>query len=704
MRCSALMAMATSVLLALPAHAQRLFKVETMSDQNCRVVEHNSITGDDAGGIAVSEQRVYYNGDTAAGEFNLSNLGNARRVSGSARYSMISNLYNGKLYALWNRQRNQPVSTRTTMLGMTFDALKELDNDLNPTQNMITLSQGINLSRSYSSTGHVLLAGYHAMGIGTYNGRWYVISFENGQVTDVGPRGATRAYHCESWAKWGVLEYYDDQFYALFRTYLQQNFSRVNMSSGQRVASFAFRSLGDMCSFSVSPELQKWYFQHESRSQFGGRLESVGFCDATIITNRPPIWTVPGPLTVYAGQMLRANVGVVDADDDQLEVTVRGMPSGAIWNRQAGKFRWQPTLADAGEHSVRFGAQEIRDDGQEPLSSEAEFVINVIGLNQAPEFITAPPAASIAQGDVFRYEMFAADPEAAGEVVYGLIEGPPAMTLEGNVLSWTADLRPSETADVRVFAADIEGNRGYQSFSIGVDTHPQAPVAVIVAQDSELGPGRVQLSGVPSYAMGDRVLTYDWQLVSYPEGILPPPVASATAPVTSALLRSKGVYRFELQVHDGELFSNIVGIDLTVINVAPVAVVGEPIEFEISDGNEIAITLDGSESYDANSEDSVNCVWAQSEGPTVTLEEPDSLVTQFVAMEAGDYAFTLTCSDSELTGEAVSLVVTGTLTEPTNTGVTTRPPATPDDGCSSMAVSTWLLFALAALRRRRKTA
>ncbi len=422
------------------------------------------------------------------------------------------------------------------------------------------------------------------------------------------------------------------------------------------------------------------------------------------MSNSPPVWTIPAPLTVYAGQILRANVGVGDADDDQLEVMVRGMPSGAIWNRQAGKFRWQPTLADAGEHSVRFGAQEIRDDGQEPLSSEAEFVINVIGLNQAPEFITAPPAASIAQGDVFRYEMFAADPEAAGEVVYGLIEGPPAMTLEGNVLSWTADLRPSETADVRVFAADIEGNRGYQSFSIGVDTHPQAPVAVIVAQDSELGPGRVQLSGVPSYAMGDRVLTYDWQLVSYPEGILPPPVASATAPVTSALLRSKGVYRFELQVHDGELFSNIVGIDLTVINVAPVAVVGEPIEFEISDGNEIAITLDGSESYDANSEDSVNCVWAQSEGPTVTLEEPDSLVTQFVAMEAGDYAFTLTCSDSELTGEAVSLVVTGTLTEPTNTGVTTRPPATPDDGCSSMAVSTWLLFALAALRRRRKTA
>jgi uncharacterized protein (TIGR03382 family) len=137
--------------------------------------------------------------------------------------------------------------------------------------------------------------------------------------------------------------------------------------------------------------------------------------------------------------------------------------------------------------------------------------------------------------------------------------------------------------------------------------------------------------------------------------------------------------------------------------VAPVAVVGDPIEFEIGDGNEIEITLDGSDSYDVNSEDSMTCVWAQSEGPTVTIEEPDALATKFVAIEAGDYVFTLTCSDGELTGEAASLVVTGTSSAPTDGGGTTRPPTTPDDGCSATAASTWLLFGLAALRRRRKT-
>ena len=105
------------ILVGATAEAQRQLRVESMTSNNCRVVDHNGTTGDDSGGIAVSAQKVYYNGDSAAGEFNLNDLGAQRRVSGSARYSMISNLADGKLYALWNSQANQPVSTRTIMNG-----------------------------------------------------------------------------------------------------------------------------------------------------------------------------------------------------------------------------------------------------------------------------------------------------------------------------------------------------------------------------------------------------------------------------------------------------------------------------------------------------------------------------------------------------------------------------------------------------------
>ena len=201
--------------------------------------------------------------------------------------------------------------------------------------------------------------------------------------------------------------------------------------------------------------------------------------------------------------------------------------------------------------------------------------------------------------------------------------------------------------------------------------------------------------------MGDRVLTYDWKLVSYPDGILPPPVESASTAMASALLRAKGAYRFELQVHDGELYSNVVGIDIAVVNVAPVAVVGDPIEFEIGEGSEVDITLDGSESYDANSEDTMTCEWTQTEGPDVSIEDPAALSTRFTATEAGDYAFALTCSDGELTGDPATLTVTGKAPE-TSGGGPTRPPVAPDEGCSATGATTWLLFGLVALRRRRR--
>ena len=71
-------------LVGATAEAQRQLRVESMTSNNCRVVDHNGTTGDDSGGIAVSAQKVYYNGDSAAGEFNLNDLGAQRRVSGSA--------------------------------------------------------------------------------------------------------------------------------------------------------------------------------------------------------------------------------------------------------------------------------------------------------------------------------------------------------------------------------------------------------------------------------------------------------------------------------------------------------------------------------------------------------------------------------------------------------------------------------------------
>ena len=79
-------------------------------------------------------------------------------------------------------------------------------------------------------------------------------------------------------------------------------------------------------------------------------------------------------MTVYAGQQIRVNVRVEDPDGDEFDVTTRGMPRDAMWNRQAGKFRWTPTASDAGEHVIHFRAEEDRNDNQEVLVGEVDFV------------------------------------------------------------------------------------------------------------------------------------------------------------------------------------------------------------------------------------------------------------------------------------------------------------------------------------------
>ena len=62
---------------------------------------------------------------------------------------------------------------------------------------------------------------------------------------------------------------------------------RVPTGTVTTVATFS--NLGDMCSFTVSPSTNRWYFHYEGSAQFGGSSETVGYCTAA--------FTVAGPTT-----------------------------------------------------------------------------------------------------------------------------------------------------------------------------------------------------------------------------------------------------------------------------------------------------------------------------------------------------------------------------------------------------------------------
>jgi len=104
-----------------------------------------------------------------------------------------------------------------------------------------------------------------------------------------------------------------------------------------------------------------------------------------------------------------------------------------------------------------------------------------------------------------------------------------------------------------------------------------------------------------------------------------------------------GVYTFRLIVDDGDVNGRAsTEVTVTVSNAAPVANAGEDVEAQ----KLTRITLSGS-AFDGD-RDAVAVVWSQVSGPaSVTLRNPDTVSSDFVAPAAGVYVFRIQVTDSE---------------------------------------------------------
>jgi len=243
------------------------FQITSLGATGCNRIEHAGTTGDDRGGIAVSSTSAFYTGDSQTGRFPLDL--SSQSATGRQYDAITGNLRTGRVYSL---------GTGTTPLpygGGTVNSLIEIDG----TSGALTATV-INLSTSISvPSGSGIFAGWDRVVI--HNGsRVYSIALPSGTVTDVGAVGAPGRAGCESWAYWGVAEYYGGQLYI---DYVQNSttIARMAVPSGAVTTLATFSSLSDMCSFTVSPGTNRWYWHHEGGSQFGGSDESIGYCNAS---------------------------------------------------------------------------------------------------------------------------------------------------------------------------------------------------------------------------------------------------------------------------------------------------------------------------------------------------------------------------------------------------------------------------------------
>jgi Stigma-specific protein, Stig1 len=271
------------------------FRIDTLSTTTamCRLVEHGSNSGDDRGGIAVSASRVFYTGDTATIHASLTDLSGIAPVTGPPvqHDGLLSDIASNEVYVLLNAAGAEVTSFfgmgfTVTQLGVLNGTTGALTSTRIPLSMPITVASGAGIfsgrGRAYIHTGTL-----SPVPAGAMTNTWYQIRLPAGTVT-VLRSGAMPPTHtfCESWAYWGVAEFFDSDPFAVF------------VESGTRIVRYRIRdgmistvlnmtssaTLSDMCSFTMSPSNNRWYFHHEGMSFLGGSDESLAYCPATMST------------------------------------------------------------------------------------------------------------------------------------------------------------------------------------------------------------------------------------------------------------------------------------------------------------------------------------------------------------------------------------------------------------------------------------
>ena len=258
----------------------RTLRIDALLTSNCRVTEHEMVTGDDRGGIAFAGSRVFYTGDNTTVAFDAESLGvlarGPRRLDG-----IFGEVSLGLPFTL--ASNTTPLDDSTSIV----DALLQVSADGTPGRTAIPLRTTAFINRMGNEVG--IFAGA-LRAVVTQGTRAWVIDGSTGlaspsvtalTVPPIGPHTG-----CESWAIWGVAEFFEGQTWLVYvrdgATIVRQN---LLTGAVMPIATFPPPGLGDMCSITVAPSRNRWYFHHEAPSFARNEIgETLGYCDARIST------------------------------------------------------------------------------------------------------------------------------------------------------------------------------------------------------------------------------------------------------------------------------------------------------------------------------------------------------------------------------------------------------------------------------------
>jgi uncharacterized repeat protein (TIGR01451 family) len=276
--------LSSAALLSIVAESPYSFRILSLSN-DAVIVEHVSLTGDDAGGIAVSSNRVFVTGDGPA--FNgVTATFSAADLSGGVALprpygALVTDLRTERVYSLGDGT-NLFLTTSSTIV----TTLIGIDGNTGArTGTIIPLSEPIEMI-GFGDIG--LFSGYGQIVVHTGGARVYSIAVPSGIVASHGEMASPSHQTTESWAYWGIAENFNNTIYLVY-VQQPQSIVRTRVPDGLTTSVANFIDLSDMASIAASVSRGRWYFHYQGASEFGGTNESVGFASARYSVVATPV-------------------------------------------------------------------------------------------------------------------------------------------------------------------------------------------------------------------------------------------------------------------------------------------------------------------------------------------------------------------------------------------------------------------------------
>ena len=311
--------LAAAIAMSATCSSATEFGITGLSTTGSNTVEISPVTGGDRGGIALSPSQVFYTGETSTGRFALADLTGGTAV-GAVRDFLLSDLSTGQVYVLGDGMT--PLSASSS--SGTATTLLEVDGATGAlTGASSTLSSPIHLEVSvagiFSGWQRAVVAVPPSSESPYPDGAFFNVDLPSGTVTLVGGLAmmqklilALSPNLCPSGGFWGVAEQLGTELWVAFAH--GDTVVRLRAPDGLDDVVATFSDITNICSFTVSPSNDRWYFEYPGTTQFGSGTQTLGYADATW-SNAFPDADGDGTTDAY-DNCPTANPGQADCDDD----------------------------------------------------------------------------------------------------------------------------------------------------------------------------------------------------------------------------------------------------------------------------------------------------------------------------------------------------------------------------------------------------